>query len=257
VSAAGTGRRKTGAPQWARQPRGRVYRFHALRVCRTVPRLATGTLRIFRSQTPIGHGAYSLVEVCPSLRWPQPRYRRLRFGCRPIVSHAEGRCGMDSTAIPKEGYGVLSDDIVAFERANKRIPRCCRPIPHLCLWPDAVPHAVWFPRSTSRNHSRIGRKRRLMLGKPRRRASRTVPFHSVPFLFWASAVPIRRRSWRPSGHGLPLLSLVADTYAQQDPRRDMRRGEFSFWPAVITVPSAGSVLIAMRPRLKDLCQVMG
>jgi hypothetical protein len=45
------------------------------------PTSSDGQPSIFVSSNPIGR-ALTLVEGCPSLRWPQPRYRRLRFGCR-------------------------------------------------------------------------------------------------------------------------------------------------------------------------------
>ena len=45
------------------------------------PASSDGHTSVFVSSNPIGL-TLSLVEVCPSLRWPQPRYRRLRFGCR-------------------------------------------------------------------------------------------------------------------------------------------------------------------------------
>src|ERR1035438_7858237 len=43
------------------------------------PASSDGHTSIFVSFKPY-RAALTLVEVCPSLRWPQPRYRRLRFG---------------------------------------------------------------------------------------------------------------------------------------------------------------------------------
>ena len=55
--------------------------FRALRVCRTVPRLETGNLRFSYPKTLPGW-RYRLPKFARRYALPQPRYRRLRFGCR-------------------------------------------------------------------------------------------------------------------------------------------------------------------------------
>ena len=80
MSAAGTG----GAPRCAKWQSARTA--WNLAIPRTTgmphrPTSSDGHTSIFVSSNPIGL-RYRFVEVCPSLRAPQPRYRKLRFGCR-------------------------------------------------------------------------------------------------------------------------------------------------------------------------------
>ena len=134
-----------------------IYRFRPLRVCRTVPRLATGTLRFSYPQTLPG-GAIACRSVPVATR-PQPRYRRLRFGCRSY-----------RLSPPKDG----------------------------AAWILPNPKSHGFPLSGNRRCSpdRRGRRKLAVVNPCFRQACqnsfgriRQFPYHQVPFHFGVAVFP--------------------------------------------------------------------
>jgi len=148
-----------------------IYRFRLPRVMPHRPSSSDGrSLRFSYPQTLSGI-AIARRMLRPSLRSPQPSYRRLRFGCTFLPSlTAEGRCGMDSTN-PEETVrhrritGSANAAIRQFRCGN----RCCRiPLPNArTLSPTqkkAAPtcgHCIPFGHQACIRSHRSSRKRRI------------------------------------------------------------------------------------------------
>ncbi len=159
-----------------------------------------------------------------------------------------------AAAFARQGYGVLSDDIVALverEGAFHVMPA----YPHLSLWPDSVKMLYGSSEALPRFIPNW-EKRRLDLG------SQETRFESGPLPLGAIYILGERRpgpapfveAIRPQA---ALLSLVADTYANKILDRDMRAREFEFLGRLVTTVPIRRICPHSDPtRLKDLCRVI-
>ncbi len=159
-----------------------------------------------------------------------------------------------AAAFAREGYGVISDDIVALREQTNTF-QVLPAYPHLCLWPDSVHMLYGSPEALPRIIP-DWEKRRLMLGNREARfESRSLPLGAVYIL------GERRPDSAPSAEAVrpqaALLSLVADTYANKILDRDMRAREFEFLSRLVTsVPIRRIRPHSDATRLKELCGVI-
>ena len=169
-----------------------------------------------------------------------------------------GAAGMGKSttaaAFARQGYGVLSDDIVALveqEGAFHVLPA----YPHLSLWPDSVKTLYGSPEALPR-FLPDWEKRRLDLG------SRGTRFEGRPFPLGAIYLLGERRpdpapyleSVRPQS---ALLALVAETYANKILDREMRASEFAVLGRLVTtIPIRQVHAHENAERLAELCEAI-
>ncbi len=159
-----------------------------------------------------------------------------------------------AAAFAREGYGVVSDDIVALREQTNAF-QVLPAYPHLCLWPDAV-HMLYGSLEALPRIIPDWEKRRLMLGNQEARfENRSLPLGAIYILGERRPDPAPFvEAIRPRA---ALLSLVADTYANKILDRDMRAREFEFLGRLVTtVPIRRICPHSDATRLKDLCQVI-
>jgi hypothetical protein len=159
-----------------------------------------------------------------------------------------------AAAFARQGYGVISDDIVALverEGAFHVMPA----YPHLCLWPESVKMLYGSSEALPR-FTPDWDKRRLDLGEQGTRfESRSLPLSAIYLLGDRRPDPapyveaIRLQS--------ALLSLVVDTYANKILDRDMRAKEFEFLSQLVSrVPVRRVYPNRDAARIEDLCRVI-
>lgn len=159
-----------------------------------------------------------------------------------------------AAAFARQGYGILSDDIVAL-REQQNAFQVLPAYPHLCLWPDSVKMLYGSSEALPRFIPNW-EKRRLDLGSQGTRfESRPLPLGAIYVLGERLSDPapfvedIRPRA--------ALLSLVADTYANKILDQDMRAREFEFLGRLVTtVPIRRICPHRDATRLEDLCRVI-
>jgi hypothetical protein len=168
---------------------------------------------------------------------------------------AEG-AGKSTTAaaFAREGYGVLSDDVVALTEAEQGF-LVAPAYPHLCLWPESV--AMLFGSADALPHFSKGwEKHRLSLGdRETRFESRPLPLGGIYFLGERrdDAAP-KVEPVRPQEG---LLSLVADTFANRILDREMRGREFEVLGRLVTnVPVRRVFPNSDASRIRELCRVI-
>ncbi len=159
-----------------------------------------------------------------------------------------------AAALAQQGYGVLSDDIVALvEQAGEF--RVMPAYPHLSLWPDSV-KMLYGSAGALPCFSPEWDKRRLALGE------NGTHFECRPLPLAAIYVLGERRpdpapfveAIRPQA---ALLSLVADTYANKILDRDLRASEFNLLARLASSVAVRRVHPSNDPaRLDDLCKVI-
>jgi hypothetical protein len=159
-----------------------------------------------------------------------------------------------AAAFARQGYGILSDDIVALaesEGAFQVVPG----YPYLCLWPESLkmlhdsPEA--FPRITQ-----DGEKRRLALGNKGTRFEKR-PLRLVAIYFLGDRRPDPAPYVETIRAQAALLSLVADTYANKILDRDLRAREFEVLSRLVeTVPIRRVFPHSDGSRIGDLCRVI-
>jgi hypothetical protein len=178
------------------------------------------------------------------------------FENRSVAFVGSAGAGKSTTAaaFAREGYGVISDDIVALKEQTNGF-QVLPAYPHLCLWPDTV-HMLYGSQEALPRIIPDWEKRRLMLGNQEARfESRSLPLGAVYILG-------ERRSERaPLVEAIrpqaALLSLVADTYANKILDQDMRAREFEFLGRLVTtVPIRRICPHRDATRLEDLCRVI-
>ena len=159
-----------------------------------------------------------------------------------------------AAAFAREGYGVISDDIVALKEQTNAF-QVLPAYPHLCLWPEAVKMLYGSSEALPRFIPNW-EKRRLDLGSQGTRfESRALPLGAIYILGERLSDPA------PFVEAIPpraaLLSLVADTYANKILDQDMRAREFEFLGRLVTtVPIRRICPHQDASRLEDLCGVI-
>ncbi len=159
-----------------------------------------------------------------------------------------------AAAFAREGFAVVSDDIVALAEsagAFQVLPGC----PYLRLWPESVKMFHDSPESLPRIIP-DGEKRRLALG------SEGVRFESRPLQLGAIYLLGDRRP-DPAPYvetvraQTALLSLVADTYGNKVLDRDLRAQEFGVLSRLVEkVPIRRVFPHKDSSRIGDLCRVI-
>jgi hypothetical protein len=178
------------------------------------------------------------------------------FNERSVAFVGAAGAGKSTTAaaFARDGYGVLSDDIVALveqEGAFHVMPA----YPHLALWPDSVKMLYGSSEALPRFIPDWD-KRRLDLGNQGTRfESRPLPLGAIYILGErrSDPAPYLERV-RPKS---ALLSLVAETYANKILDREMRANEFAVLGRLVTaIPIRQVHPHENANRLKELCNVI-
>jgi hypothetical protein len=159
-----------------------------------------------------------------------------------------------AAALARQGYGVLSDDIVALVERDGAF-HAMPAYPHLSLWPDSVKilygSAEALPRFIP-----DWEKRRMDLGEQGTRfESRPLPLGAIYILGERGPDPAPYvESMKPQR---ALLALVADTYANKILDREMRASEFAVLGRLVTsVPVRRVCPHEDSGRLAELCKVI-
>lgn len=180
----------------------------------------------------------------------------IAFGDRSVAFVGSTGAGKSTTAaaFAQQGYGVISDDIVALleqEGAFHVMPA----YPHLYLWPESVKmlynSAEALPRLIP-----DWDKRRLALGnRGTHFESRCLPLAAIYVLSERRPDPAPYiEAIRPQS---ALLALVADTYANKILDREMRAREFAVLGRLVTtVPIRRVYAHEDATRLEELCKVI-
>jgi len=159
-----------------------------------------------------------------------------------------------AAAFAREGFGVLSDDVVAL-RENEEGFLVVPAYPHLCLWPESV--AMLYGSADALPHFSKGwEKQRLSLGdREARFESEPLPLGAIYFLGERRADPAPFvEAVRPQA---ALLSLVADTFANKVLDREMRAREFEVLGRLVTrVPVRRVFAHSDGSRIHGLCQTI-
>jgi hypothetical protein len=158
------------------------------------------------------------------------------IGDRSVAFVGSAGAGKSTTAaaFAREGYGILSDDIVALserEGAFFVLPA----YPYLCLWPESVKMLYGSAEALTRFLPDWD-KRRLDLGDCGTRfESRALPLGAIYLL--GDPRPGPEPGIEPVQPQEALISLVVDTYANKILDREMRAREFSVLGRLVaTVP---------------------
>ena len=178
------------------------------------------------------------------------------FQDRSVVFVGSQGAGKSTTAaaLARQGYGVLSDDIVALvelEGAFHVMPA----YPHLSLWPDSVKMLYGSAEALPRFIPDWD-KRRLDLGEQGTNfENRSLPLGAIYILGERRPDPAPLvESMKPQK---ALLALVADTYANRILDREMRASEFSVLGRLVTlVPVRRVYPHEDAGRLEELCKVI-
>ncbi len=159
-----------------------------------------------------------------------------------------------AAAFAREGYGVLSDDIVALVEQGGTF-HVMPAYPHLCLWPDSVKMLYGAPDALPQLSPEWD-KRRLALGEEKARfENRSLPLGAIYLL------DDRRPDSAPSVEAVrpqaAFLSLVADSYASKILDRDLRAREFAVLGQVVTAVPVRRMRASNDPsRLGALCRAI-
>jgi hypothetical protein len=159
-----------------------------------------------------------------------------------------------AAAFARQGYGVLSDDIVALAEQEGTF-HVLPAYPHLSLWPDSVKMLYGSSEALPRFIPDWD-KRRLDLGNQGTRfESLALPLRGIYLLGERRPDPAPYvEKMRPQS---ALLSLVADTYANQILDREMRASEFAVLSRLVTtIPIRQIYPHQDANRLEELCRVI-
>ncbi len=159
-----------------------------------------------------------------------------------------------AAAFARQGYAVISDDIVALEE-REDLFQVMPAYPHLCLWPDSVQMLYGSPEALPRIVQDWD-KRRLAAGDQGTRfEGRPLPLAAIYILGESGPHPAPRvEGIRPQA---AFLSLVAGTYANNILDREMRRREFAFLGRLIARVPVRRVRPSDDPaRLEELCRII-
>ena len=159
-----------------------------------------------------------------------------------------------AAAFARQGYAVLSDDVVALVEREGRF-HALPAYPQVCLWPDSAKMLYGSEEALPRLNPAWD-KRRLALGEQGTRfENRALPLGGIYLL------GDRRPDPAPYVEAMrsraALLSLVADTYANKILDREMRAREFeALGRLVSSVPVRRVFPHSEAARLRDLCRVI-
>ena len=168
-----------------------------------------------------------------------------------LVGPAGAGKSTTAAAFAREGYGVISDDIVALKNRGDNF-LVMPAYPHLRLWPDSVEMLYGSPEALPR-FMPGGEKRLLDLeSQGAHFESRPVPLGAIYVL------GDRRRDPAPYAEPIrpqnALLLLVADTYANKILDRELRAREFAVLGQLVTkVPIRRIYPREGTRKLKELC----
>jgi hypothetical protein len=155
------------------------------------------------------------------------------FEDRSVAFVGPAGAGKSTTAaaFAQQGYGVISDDILALVE-REGVFHVMPAYPHLCLWPESVKMLYESPEALPRLIPDWD-KRRLDLGEQGTRfESRSLPLGAIYVLGDRRPDPAPYvESIRPQS---ALLALVADTYANKILDREMRAREFAVLGRLVT-----------------------
>ena len=143
--------------------------------------------------------------------------------CVAFVGPAGAGKSTTAAAFARQGYAVLSDDIVALVERDGAF-HVMPAYPHLSLWPDSVKTLYGSSEALPR-FSPEWEKRRLALGEGGARfESRTLPLGTIYVLEdrRLDPAPCVETARPPAA----LVSLVANTYANKILDRELRAREF-------------------------------
>jgi len=178
------------------------------------------------------------------------------FGDRSVAFVGAAGAGKSTTAavFARQGYGVLSDDIVALMEQGRTF-HIMPAYPHLCLWPDSVKMLYGSSEALPRFIPEWD-KRRLDLGEQGTRfESRPLPLGAI-YIFGERG-PDPAPSVDAVRQQDALLSLIASTYANAILGRELRAREFQVLGRLVeAVP-----IRRLRPhndpsRLGELCTII-
>jgi len=178
------------------------------------------------------------------------------FEDRSVAFVGQTGAGKSTTAaaFAQQGYGVISDDIVALvERAGAL--HVMPAYPHLCLWPESVKMLYDSPEALPRLIPDWD-KRRLSLGEQGTFfESRCLPLAAVYVLSERGQAPAPYvEAIRPQS---ALLALVADTYANKILDKEMRAREFAVLGRLVAIIPVRRVYPHQDARrLEDLCRAI-
>jgi len=159
-----------------------------------------------------------------------------------------------AAAFARQGYGVISDDIVALVEREGTL-YVMPAYPHLCLWPESVRMLYDSPEALPKLMPDWD-KRRLILGEDGTRfESRCLPLGAIYLLSERRPNPAPYvEAIRPQN---ALLALVADTYANKILDREMRAREFAVLSRLATTVPIRRIYPHEDPnRLAELCRVI-
>jgi hypothetical protein len=159
-----------------------------------------------------------------------------------------------AAAFARQGYGILSDDIVALVERDGGF-HVMPAYPHLSLWPDSV-NMLYGSSEALPRFAPDWEKRRLDLGSQGTRfESRPLPLGAIYILGERRPDPAPYlEKMRPQS---ALLALVAETYANKILDREMRASEFAvLGQLVTTVPIRQVYPNVNASKLEELCKVI-
>jgi hypothetical protein len=159
-----------------------------------------------------------------------------------------------AAALARQGFGVLSDDIVALVERDGAF-HVMPAYPHLSLWPDSVKILYGSAEALPRFIPDWD-KRRMDLGERGTHfQNRSLPLGAIYVLGERRPDPAPLvESMKPQ---MALLALVADTYANKILDREMRASEFSVLGRLVTsVPVRRVYPHEDAGRLEELCIVI-
>lgn len=178
------------------------------------------------------------------------------FGDRSVAFVGSAGAGKSTTAaaFARQGYGVLSDDIVALAESDGAF-QVMPAYPHLCLWPESVKMFYESPDELPRLVP-DWEKRRLDLGERGTRFERRcLPLSAIYIL--GERRPDPAPYVEAIGSRSALLALVADTYANKILDREMRAREFAVLGRLVTTVPIRRVYANEDPaRLGSLCKII-
>jgi hypothetical protein len=159
-----------------------------------------------------------------------------------------------AAALAREGWAVLSDDVVALTEIDGAF--CVDPAyPYLCLWPESV-EAIYGSAEALPRFSSNYEKRCLSLAKNALRfESRSVPLKAIYILGERAPDPAPRLKTLSAQNA--ILHLVANTFATNVLEREMRAKEFATLGRLVPNVPVLEVFAHQDPsRLPDLCRLI-
>jgi hypothetical protein len=178
------------------------------------------------------------------------------FGDHSVAFVGSPGAGKSTTAavFARQGYGVLSDDIVAVvERADgfHVLPA----YPHLCLWPDSVKMLYGSSEALPRFVPDWEKRRLALGGEGARFEPRSLPLGAIYILGDRRSDPapfVEKISPQAA-----LISLVMETYANKLLDREQRASEFALLGRLVNMVPVRQVHANQNElHIEELCRVI-